>query len=166
MDNSYLFPHSWKLTGWILLIVGLLLGLDFFMAAVIHVTNGILINDSLTLQVFAVVAEKIFDSKVYFSFIENDINDELIGILIIIGGVLVSFSKVKKEDEFISKIRLDSLVWATYVHYGLLVLWIIFIYGMPFWNFMLFNLFTLLFFFIIRFHWVLYKWKKELKNEK
>ena len=57
----------------------------------------------------------------------------------------------------VSKIRLESLVWATYVNYACLLFCILFIYGLPFFNIMVYNMFTLLLIFIIRFHWMLFQ---------
>jgi hypothetical protein len=99
------------------------------------------------------------------SWSKNNIFNELTLILIIIGGLLVAFSKTKQEDEYISKIRMESLIWATYVNYGVLLFTVLFIYGMPFFNVMIYNMFTVLIFFILRFHFMLYKSKRQLRYE-
>jgi hypothetical protein len=91
--------------------------------------------------------------------------DEISGLLLIIGGLLIVSSKAKSEDEFISKIRLESLLWATYVNYFILILTIIFIYDLIFFWILVFNMFTVLIFFIFRFNWVLYKSKKQIRDE-
>jgi len=101
-----------------------------------------------------------------FYFIEHNITDELICISIIVGAILVTCSKEKNEDEFITKIRLESLIGAMYINYAIMLLCIIFIYGLPFLNIMLYNMFALLIIFLIRFNYVLYKTKKLAENEK
>ena len=101
----------------------------------------------------------------FFSITENNILDEIIGLLLIIGALLIAFSKEKSEDEFISKIRLESLVWATYINFAILIFTIIFIYDMIFFWVLVFNMFTVLIFFIIRFNWALYKSKNQIKDE-
>jgi hypothetical protein len=85
--------------------------------------------------------------------VKNNVFDELIGLLLIAGGLFIAFSKEETEDEFIAKIRLESLVWATYFNYAILMLSVIFVYGMSFFGVLVFNMFTLLLFFIIRFNW-------------
>ena len=90
-------------------------------------------------------------------FTENNFIDEILTTLFIVCGLIFAFSKEKIEDEMVSKIRLESLVWATYVNYGVLLFCVIFIYGLSFIQVMQYNMFTLLLFFIIRFHWTLYK---------
>lgn len=93
----------------------------------------------------------------------NNISDEVASILIVIGGLLVGFSKTKDEDEFISKIRMESLIWATYVNYVILLLAVLFVFDMPFFSVLIYNMFTVLFIFIFRFHFLLFKSKKQLR---
>jgi hypothetical protein len=57
------------------------------------------------------------------------------------------------------------LVWATYVNYGVLLLAFIFVYDLSFLWIMIFNMFTILAFFIIRFNWQLYKLHNTVSNE-
>jgi fatty acid desaturase len=80
--------------------------------------------------------------------------------------VLVGFSKEKEEDEFIRELRLSSLLWAVLISYALLLLAFLTIYGFAFFSVMVYNMFTVLVIFIIRFHYLLYKNAKGLPNEK
>ncbi|MBQ0739534.1 hypothetical protein J9332_35040, partial [Aquimarina celericrescens] len=86
--------------------------------------------------------------------------DEFVELLLIIGGLCIAFSKHKNEDEFISKLRLDSLLWATYINYGVLIFSILFIYWLSFFYVLVANMITILLLFIIRFYWVLAKSSK------
>jgi hypothetical protein len=97
--------------------------------------------------------------------ITNNILNDIIGILIIISSLLVAFSKEESEDEYISKIRLESLVWAVYVNYGILLFSFLIIYDISFLWVMLFNMFTILIFFIVRFNWQISKLKKSANYE-
>lgn len=83
----------------------------------------------------------------------------------ILGGILIGFSKLQDEDEMISKIRYESLVWATYFNYGLILFFTLFIYGIPYLNILFYNMFTLLLFFIIRFHYMIYKLNKVNQDD-
>ena len=157
MKSNYLFPNRFKKIGWFLFIPGLLLGIVFLISQ-----SDISFFD---VKVFSVVEQAIFNDTVFFSFTENNILDEIAGLLIIIGALLIAFSKEKLEDEFIAKIRLESLVWATYVNYAILLLSIIFIYDLMFFWVLVFNMFTILIFFIIRFNWVLNKTKNQIRDE-
>jgi hypothetical protein len=158
MKTNYLLPNQFKKPGWFLLASGIILGL---ISSITHTEPGF-----LDIKVFAIANQSIFSDAEYFTFIDTNILDEIIGLLLIIGSIFIALSKEKLEDEFISKIRLESLVWATYINYAILVLTIIFVFGLSFYWVLVFNMFTILIFFIIRFNWVLYKSKKMIPDEK
>ncbi len=92
---------------------------------------------------------------------QNAILDELFTIIIIVSGLIHCFSKEKVEDELISKIRLDSLIWSLYVNYGLVILATIFIYEFLYFTALVYNLFTILLFFNFKLRYNLYKHYKS-----
>ena len=157
MKTNYLLPNQFKKIGWLLFIPGIVLGIFF------------LINQSelefLNVTVFSIAEQPIFENTKFFKFTENNILDELIGLLLIIGAIFIAFSKERSEDEFISKLRLESLVWATYINYAILILAMVFVYDMAFFWVLVFNMFTLLIFFIIRFNWAIHKSKNQIRDE-
>nr|WP_294939306.1 hypothetical protein [uncultured Flavobacterium sp.] len=157
MKTNFLFPHSFKKIGWLLLIPTLLASVFFILSETEY--------DIFNFKVFAIYTDAIINKPEIFTVITNNLQDEMLGVLLIVGGILVAFSKEKTEDEFINKIRLESLVWATYVNYAILLLCLLLIYGMPFLSVMMYNMFTLLLFFIIRFHWMLYRNNKTTGDE-
>ncbi len=145
MKQYFLLPKVFKKIGWLLFILGILFGIVF-----------LILEDEihfLDLPVFAIANEEVLSKTIFFSVVKNNVIDELIGLLLIAGGLFIAFSKEETEDEFIAKIRLESLVWATYFNYAILMLSVIFVYGMSFFGVLVFNMFTLLLFFIIRFNW-------------
>lgn len=157
MKSRFLFSHKYKPLGWFLFLVGLIFG------------TFLIINDfdyfNLKMKVFPLIGETgLFSKNHSLEWSTNNISDELVAIFIIIGGILVAFSKTKDEDEYISKIRMESLIWATYVNYGVLILAILFVFDLSFFNVLIYNMFTVLLFFIIRFHYVLYKSKKVIED--
>ena len=157
MKQKFLFPNSYKKYGWLLLVPTLIFG-----AIAIFSSYE---PEFLEVNVFAIFNEGIFGKKENFSIIKNNILNEIIGVVLIISSLLVAFSVEKDEDEFISKIRLESLVWATYVSYGILLLTILFVYDISFFTVMLFNMFTILWFFIARFNYQIWKLKKSASYE-
>ena len=157
MKTNYLFPNRFKKIGWLLFIPGILLGIVYLIYQ-----SDISLFD---IKVFAIAEKVIFNDADFFTISENNVLDEISSILLIIGALLIAFSKEKTEDEFISKIRLESLVWATYINYAILILAIIFVYDITFFWVLVFNMFTLLVFFLIRFNWALYKSKNQIGNE-
>ncbi|TXG35755.1 hypothetical protein [Seonamhaeicola maritimus] len=151
MQTNYLLPNKHKTSGWIILLIGLISG------TYIWFTDYE--SDYLTIKVFTILSDdQIFDSsREIFKIIENSIVDELAALAIIIGGIIVGFSKEKIEDEFIYKLRKDSLVWAIIFNYVVLALTIIFVYNFSFFHILVFNMFTPLLFFIIRFNFLKHK---------
>lgn len=146
MTTPFLLAHKYKTLGWILLILGLLGG--------IYLLFNDLESDLLKVPVFSIFNEPIIGEKGSFHIIENSIFDELTSILIIIGGLIVGFTKEKIEDEYIAKLRTESLIWAIVFNYAVLFLGIVFVYGLSFFQVLVFNMFTPLFFFIIRFNFL------------
>ena len=148
MKTNYLLPNKYKLFGWILFIMGLIGG--------IYLVGTDYESDVLNLKVFALYYDGTFftENSGFFKIIENSIVDELVSIAIIIGGLVVGFTREKVEDEFIYKLRKDSLVWAIIANYIILLLTIIFVYNFTFFDVLVFNMFTPLLFFIIRFNFL------------
>lgn len=144
MESNYLLQNKYKKIGWLLLIVGLLGGI--FMYA-----TGFEPNEYIKVKVFSIYEDPIFGKSKFFTIVEKGIFDELVSILIIVGGLIVGFTKEKIEDEFIYKIRKDSLVWALIVNYIVLLVAVVFVYDITFLHVLFFNMFTPLIIFIIRF---------------
>jgi len=158
MLHQFLLPNKYKNLGWFLLIPSTIVG-------IILITNG---TDNLPLntKIFAIYSDEIFGKSEFFSVIKTNITGTLVGSLFIIGGLLIVFSKEKNEDEFIANLRQSSLLWAVLVNYILLLFSFVFIYGIAFMNIMLFNMFTVLIIFIVRFNYVLYRYSKFNSDEK
>jgi hypothetical protein len=147
MKTNYLLPNKYKPIGWVLFIIGLIGGIFIYISEYE--------SDLLTINVLSIYSESFFgNDKGFFQIIENSILDELIALAIIIGGLLVGFSKEKVEDEFIYKLRKDSLVWAIIFNYAVLAFTIIFVYDMTFFDVLVFNMFTPLIFFVFRFNFL------------
>lgn len=158
MSNKLLLPNKYKLIGWYLLIPATILGIFLSFTEF----ESLPINT----KVFAIFSDGVFRKSKFFSFIEVNITSTIVGVIFIIGAMLVGFSKEKKEDEFIEKLRLSSLLWAVWVNYILLFLSLIFIYGTAFFTVMIYNMFTILIIFIVRFNYILYKNSKAIPDEK
>lgn len=158
MKLNFLFPSKFKRIGWFTLIPSAIIGLL------------ILIYEYepsfLDFNVPAIFVDELFSvNKKTFRMVTNNILNEILGVLIIISTFLVAFSKEKSEDEYISKIRFESLAWAVYFNYAILILTFLFIYDFAFFWVMVFNMFTVLLFFIVRFNWQISKLKKSASYE-
>lgn len=157
MKVNYLFPNKYKRIGWFILIPSAIIGL----VSLFYEYEPSFLN----FNVPAIFVDDLFTDKQLFGMVPNNILNEIFGILIIISALLVAFSKEKLEDEYISKIRLESLVWAVYVNYGILLFAFIFIFDFSFLWVMIFNMFTVLLFFVLRFNWQISKLEKSAGYE-
>ena len=158
MKLNFLFPSKFKRIGWFTLIPSAIIGLS----TLIYEYEP----SFLDFNVPAIFVDELFSvNKKTFRMVTNNILNEILGVLIIISTFLVAFSKEKSEDEYISKIRFESLAWAVYFNYAILILTVLFIYDFAFLWVMVFNMFTVLLFFIVRFNWQISKLKKSASYE-
>ena len=141
MKSKLLLSHKSKWLGVVLFVPAFILGFSF------------LIFD----YELAFLNVKLFTSS------SNNLTDEIALTFTVIGLMLIAFSREKQEDEFIQKIRLESLQWAVLVSYLLLLLCTWFIYDSDFIIAMVANLLTVLIIFNLRFHWILMRTSR--KNE-
>ncbi len=167
MKTNYLFPHKFK---W---ISGILFAVSACILLIWSIEVDIFKTFEIRSKVFA-IAQTYFtgknvyfgmDKNVYFGIIKTNILDEILMTTLIISGLVFAFSKEKIEDEMTSKIRLESLAWATYANYLIFLFCVLFIYGMVFLNIIIFAFFAHLLFFILRFNWEIYKFNRTTNDE-
>lgn len=96
-----------------------------------------------------------------FTWIENGLLNEIFIAIIIISGIINSFSKEKMEDELIGKLRTESLTLSLYINYGAILIANFLFYELTFFNVLVFNLFTILLFFNLIFKYKLYQHYKN-----
>ena len=139
MQIKLLLPNRAKIWGWIIaipsfILMMLYLQFDFTFSFLDYAQKNV---------------KKIsFDNGLLFNIQFNNFTDEVGSILLIIGLLLIAFSKEKDEDERISQLRLESLLWATLLNSALIILSIIFFYNELFLKVMAYNVCsTLIFFF-------------------
>jgi len=159
MALKMLLPNGFKKIGWLLLIPSTIIGFIMMLSP-----N----NDFLDIHatVFALYDDMVLSQNKHTGLINTSITNTLVGVLFILGGIMVGFSKEKKEDEFIANLRLSSLMWAVWANYILLLLSFLLIYGMGFFQVMIYNMFTVLIIFIGRFNFLLFKSKMTATYEK
>ncbi|MFZ2288030.1 MAG: hypothetical protein WAV93_13720 [Bacteroidales bacterium] len=158
MKTKLLLPNKFKTPGWIMLIPTTLFGL--------YIIFSDFEFDFLDARVFTFYSDEILGDSVTMGFIRKNLTYTLTGIIFIISAFFVAFSREKTEDEFIARIRLESLLWATYINYCILLLCFLFFYDFGFFYVMIINMFTILVIFIIRFQYLLHRAKKSLSHEK
>ena len=95
-----------------------------------------------------------FDLGVQKSLFDSDslnFTDEIASIGLIVSLLFIAFSKEKIEDEWISQLRLESLQFAVYLNYAVLSLQILLVHNTAFFDIMVYNMFSVLLLFILRF---------------
>jgi len=147
---NYLFNYKYKkISGWIfylLIPVGLFLLL----------TERI--QDIFVVNVFSIFSyEWIGSERTGFGWIENGLGDEIFTLLIIVSGLINSFSKEKIEDELISRIRLESLSLSLFISFGLIIISTFLVFNINYMIVLVFNLFLIILLFNLIFKFRLFK---------
>lgn len=146
MYSSLLLPNRFQLIGWFIFIAALALSL------LVNVYGYSVDWLTITVPVHSLTAG-------YRQFHTNDLNltDTLLIVGLIGGMGLVAFSRESVEDEMIAQLRLKALQWSLLVNYVLLIGATLLIYGFSYYSVLVYNLFTPLLIFILRFRWLLYR---------
>ncbi len=158
MLTRYLFPHRYKWVGWVLVVVSATLGL-------LELTSTYQLPALLGWLPPLVGSHDPFLIDNTKSLAPRE-NTDLYAMLLILGGLLAACSRERYEDEYISRIRLDSLLWALYAYYALLVLAFLLVSGLAFFMVMLYSMFAPLLLFLLRFELVLRFSNRALPDEK
>lgn len=145
MKTGFLFPHRYRLIGWLVFVPSLALGLAYMYADFGFEFLTILVPEKSEVRGWKIDGWPI------------NLTDELAALGIIAGLLMVGFSKERTEDEMVSRLRLDALQWSVYVNYGILALAILLVHGSEFLQVMTYNLFTVLLVFVVRFRWLVFR---------
>ena len=151
---NYLFNNKFnKISGWIFYLsipIGLFLML----------TDRI--QDILVIKVFSFFSyEWVGKEGLGFGWIENGFGDEIFTFLIILSGIINSFSKEKIEDELISRIRLESLSLSLFISFGLIIISTFLVFNINYMYVLVFNLFLIILLFNLIFKFRLFKHYKS-----
>ena len=147
---SYLFSNKFKKTSGVVFYLSILVGLFLLLTDKIR--------DIFVVNVFSIFSyEWIGSERTGFGWIENGLGDEIFTILIIVSGLINSFSKEKIEDELISRIRLESLSLSLFISFGLIIISTFLVFNINYMYVLVFNLFLIIFLFNLIFKFRLFK---------
>ena len=153
--NRYLLPTYFKVIGWIISVPSAL-------AVFIYLFSKPW--DALPPQPFQFFSE--LWHRIFGIFSCDSIKVATICMVLLMAGLLfIAFSKEKMEDEYITKLRGDSLIWAVIANAVLMIILSATVYGVWFLYVAFFNLYTVLILFIIKFNIALNCLKKRSGNE-
>ena len=147
MNKNYLFPHQFRIVGWVLAIVAVV---------------GYLWLPEIHFKMPSLYFDTFFDDENESGFFRMATANSLsiAMILLTIGLLFIGFSKEKVEDEFVQYLRAQSLIWATYVTATLFIATTLLIYGIAYIYvpFLVFYVFLILF--IIKFRIEVHRFNK------
>ena len=143
MRSRFLFPYWCKFLGIALVLVHV---------PVMHLSKELGFDFSVP-----VGSEGLFNGRHLFFMLTT--------LLMLTGLVLIAFSKEKIEDEQINQLRQDSLQWAIYVNYIILIISFAFTDKSDFKDILVLNLWVPLAFFIILFRWKMYRNNRFIKED-
>ena len=147
---SYLFSNKFKKTSGVVFYLSILVGLFLLL------TDRI--QDIFVVNVFSIFSYEWFGSEpTGFGWIENGLGDEIFTLLIIVSGLINSFSKEEIEDELISRIRLESLSLSLFISFGLIIISTFLVFNINYMYVLVFNLFLIIFLFNLIFKFRLFK---------
>ena len=147
---NYLFNYKYKKISGVIFYLLIPVGLFLLL------TDRI--QDVFVVNVFSIFSyEWIGSERTGFGWIENGLGDEIFTLLIIISGLVNSFSKEKIEDELISRIRLESLSLSLFISFGLIIISTFLVYNLNYMYVLVFNLFLIILLFNLIFKFRLFK---------
>jgi hypothetical protein len=147
MNNRFLFPKYFKRIGFWVSIPTIILD------CLIMYGNAI---DKFFQRFFPSFTPKEFELSGKVGYYVGTYLDTLAIVLTIIVLLMIAFSKEKIEDEYVAQIRLESLQWAVYCNFALLIIFTLFVYGFDYYDVTVYNMFTPLVIFILRFNYILH----------
>jgi hypothetical protein len=174
MKTKNLLPNRWKPIGWVFLVLFMPVGVwclfsdeTFPIQAEVTIPwpfeDGYALSGTISNGGSQISGSSTPDENPTGTLTLNLI-DEIISLAIMAGLFLTGFARVKNEDERTAQMRLGALQWAIYGHTLVLVLCILFVHGLPFLDVMIYNMFTPLLIFVLRFHWLLFKEAREVRR--
>lgn len=143
---SYLLPGGFKRLGIIFIIAGIILGIIRFYFGIKP--------DLLEGKVFALYS--VFLHSKSMVVIKNQLIDEIVGLLLIIGLFMVAFAREKNESPEISAIRLKAFMLSVTLNTVFVIVSLLFTYGIAYFYMMITGLFLQLSFYTIFFRIMIY----------
>ncbi len=128
--SKYLISRHFKIVGFILSSISILLSLDRFWLGNKY--------SFLNLKVFSIYSE--FLSSKEFALVKNNQGEELITILAVVGLLLIMMSKVNVENEMTNDCRIKALALSFVVNVVITILGTLLLHGLGYFYFLSFSI--------------------------
>ncbi|MCQ2260464.1 MAG: hypothetical protein MJZ77_03610 [Bacteroidales bacterium] len=167
MDKLFLLPHWCRKIGMVVFPISLVLEIACLLEIGTNLFQfEISLNDIREwLGLSALVCGDSLENMGHFTPC-NDLLPTAVDILFIVGSCLLGFSKLRDEDEYFSKIRMQALVLAVYMYAAVLIIGEILCWSTAFLYFMRCCIFAPVLFFLIFFYARVAAVRKGAKDEK
>ena len=153
MNTRLLFPHRFRLVGWLIFVPSALLGLACWYGS--YTINWLDLNHAFGVTGIKVATQTAGEQSLRWG--SNNLTDELACIGVIVGLLFIGFSREKIEDEMSGQLRLEALQWSVYANYLVLIVAMLTVYDSAFFEVLIYNMFTLLLVFIVRYRWLIWR---------
>ena len=120
--KSLLLPFFFRLPGFILLMTGSVFGIMRFWFDIKP--------KFLTMRVFAFYSEYLAEK--YFRFVRDNMSEELVGVLLVVGAWMVAFSRDKNETEEKSALRIRAFYISAFLQMIFLVFCLLTTFGIAY----------------------------------
>ncbi len=149
MKTLNLLPNKYKIWGWVIFIPALLTGI---------IVMSMDFDIDFTVR-FPIIynSELLVGKSGWFVVSQINVVNNLAGFFVIIGGLLIGFSKEKEEDEYVNHLRLNAILWSIKVSYLIFLILFIAVFGIDFIKVMVLVMYLPLILYIFRFHYLLVK---------
>lgn len=131
-SGSLLLPSGCRIAGWIALLAGSILGVIRF-------------HYGIKLHLFDLTVPAIHTSYLeprYFTVITNHYSEEVAGALVLVGLVGLAFSRAADEGPRVMQVRTRALLAASYLNAFLLLISLLFVFGLGFIDILILNMFS------------------------
>lgn len=135
--KTYLLPSKFLFPSGIIFYASVLIGLLLIVFPNLAQTLSI---EMTVPNLFWKDADNLLVEKTFW--IKNNMIDEILTLLLIGSGLIHLFSKEKQEDEFIMQLRFHAMKWSYLLNFTVLAIGSLLVYGLPYFNVMLFCLFS------------------------
>ncbi len=135
--KTYLLPSKFLVPSGIIFYASVLLGVLLIVFPDLSQTLSIELSVP---NFFGKDADNLLVEKSFW--IQNNMIDELLTLLLVGSGLIHLFSKEKQEDEFIMQLRFHAMKWSYLLNFTVLAIGSLLVYGLPYFNMMLFCLFS------------------------
>lgn len=157
MKKDYLFPHVCKWIGWAMFV-------PFFLLAVYSLAADLEIDNWVKLP-WLCIGQAWFSNGPGIGIDRVGLGDEIVGVVLTVSLLFIGFAREKEEDEYTIALRFKSMAWSMKVDAVVLIVALLFTYGLVFFYFWYAYLILIFLLYVSRFYYELHKFRRSSDEE-